>query len=399
MVLALAVPLCGIPLRGIAQKKKPVPQSGTAFAGVAWVMADRKWGLIDGAGHFIVEPKYWLIGDLSEGLAWTAEPDSSVGYLDTAGKSVINGKFEAVGDFSEGLAWAAVCGDNGRFSGYIDKSGAFAITPQFDTALAFSEGMAPVGIDKGSHRRVCAYPPYRGKWGYIDKTGKLVIEMQYAVARAFSGGLAQVIPSFEKTPSGLRPSKILYIDKSGKTVIDGRFDAAMDFAEGLAGVKIDGKWGFIDTKGAPAIKPQFDEVGMFHGGLARAKLDGRWGYINHSGDWAIPAHFAAAVDFDGGLAFAQPDDHGKWGILNPEGRFLVPASRGYDSATGFKNGYGVAAMCAEEPLAAGSGPLAKDSRPAGPTADCQLRYGLIDRTGNFVIPPKYEQIKGYHSVP
>lgn len=60
------------------------------------------------------------------------------GYIDTAGKVVIEPKYSLGMDFSEGLA--AVESD-GKW-GYLQPDGEYRVPPQFDAASAFSEGLS-----------------------------------------------------------------------------------------------------------------------------------------------------------------------------------------------------------------------------------------------------------------
>ena len=74
---------------------------------------------------------------------------------------MINQKFDLAGDFSEGLA-AVRIGDSttGKW-GFIDKQGKIIITPQFDAVGKFSQGLAPVRVGNATN----------GKWGFISRQG------------------------------------------------------------------------------------------------------------------------------------------------------------------------------------------------------------------------------------
>ena len=79
------------------------------------------------------------------------------GYIDKAGKWVIQPRFDYGGDFSEGLA-RVVLPDN-TATGYIDKTGKIVIQPQFEEGWNFSEGLAPVYQND--------------QWHYIDPPARL----------------------------------------------------------------------------------------------------------------------------------------------------------------------------------------------------------------------------------
>lgn len=129
---------------------------------------ERLQGFIDKTGNMVIEPRFFLGGDFSEGLANVSEGDMDNalwGYIDKTGAWVIKPQFQGLlgaNPFSEGLA--AVKKD-GKF-GYIDKSGKWIIEPQFDYAHDFARGLAKVDVRD----------PVTGETheGYIDKTGEWV---------------------------------------------------------------------------------------------------------------------------------------------------------------------------------------------------------------------------------
>ena len=67
--------------------------------------------------------------------------DELYGYINIQGDFVIEPRFVVAADFSDGLA---VASEDGESFGYIDTSGDFVIEPQFSDAGRFSQGWAPV---------------------------------------------------------------------------------------------------------------------------------------------------------------------------------------------------------------------------------------------------------------
>jgi hypothetical protein len=80
-----------------------------------------KWGLIDGRGNFVVEPKYQELGDASEGLI-PARMDSVWGYVDCQGIWKIEPQFLRAKSFSGG--WARVSSQSGK-DGWVNPDGRF----------------------------------------------------------------------------------------------------------------------------------------------------------------------------------------------------------------------------------------------------------------------------------
>jgi hypothetical protein len=214
-----------------------------------------RWGFINPAGTFVVEPQFIEAFDFSEGFAAVRVRDPNIldqskwryGYIDRSGAIVIAPQFEAAFDFSDGIARVVV----GGRKGFIDKTGKRVTEATFDDAKDFHEGLAQVKIGE--------------RWGYIDKTGKLVIPAEFTIAGRFSEGLA----------AARRSGKLGgYIDRTGTMVISEQFAVAWPFSDGLARVKIgDGSglfdnWGYIDKSGKVVISRTLKSGWPFSEGLA-----------------------------------------------------------------------------------------------------------------------------------
>lgn len=272
--------------------------------GLAYVEAEEFRGFIDRQGKVVIklDADEVRVGDFHEGLAAvsTRGMGGGWGYIDRSGRLVIEGRYQLADDFSEGLAQVMV----DRNLGFINKKGEVVIQPRFDARVVgyvwegkfdtsrFSEGLACVSV--GS------------LYGYIDKKGVFVIPPQFRFAQEFSEGLAWVVTGDEKTRAR---EKAGWIDKSGRWVVsgvDGRsFSAGLPeffsytnilrdwrYSEGLVPfVVYDGDRtlrGYMNQRGESVIQPgEFNEVGPFVGGLARVQVSGisaeAYGYIDRTG--------------------------------------------------------------------------------------------------------------------
>lgn len=83
------------------------------------------------------------------------------GYIDVSGKVIIEPKFRVAGQFSEGLAPVRL---NGTY-GYINSLGDFVIQPRFDAAFSFDKGIARIYIN--------------GKPYFINKEGQITFQHNY----------------------------------------------------------------------------------------------------------------------------------------------------------------------------------------------------------------------------
>lgn len=245
-------------------------------------------GFIDEKGMMITDFKYDRAFPFSDDIALVMK-DEKYGYINKTGKEVIPLQYEDGGMFSEGLAAVKVNGKNG----FINKQGEMVIQPAFERAChvsEFSDGLAPVYTTVND-----------GPAGYIDSTGKMVIPAEYAFVDKFSEGVAMVRP--------LGSIDYGYINKKGEWVIEPQFDMSLGFHEGVATVKerhADGSvsFGIIDKTGKKiAQHMKYNFVGIFKEGLAAFESkDFTWGYIDKSGKEVIPARYASSKFFVNGLA-------------------------------------------------------------------------------------------------
>ena len=161
--------------------------------------------------------------------------------------------------------------------------------------------------------------------GYLNISGAWEIPPRFESAYSFSEGLAEIQMVDEKWG---------YINRQGEQVIASQFEDAYPFREGLAAVQTgkypDRHYGFIDTSGNWVIQPLFDEVGnVFSQGLAAVKLGDLWGYIGRDGNWAIAPAFSRVWPFSeaGHACVCAPAGNDEWfGMIDRMGQWLLPPS-------------------------------------------------------------------------
>jgi hypothetical protein len=289
--------------------------------------------------------------------------------------------------------------------GYIDETGVVVIPPAYGAARQFHEGLAVVEIG--------------GTWGYITPDGAFRIQPQYASATEFSDGLAVVLPDPES------PYEV--IDASGGPVAELDYHWVDAFQEGEAIVSDGSRFGFVDRNGALVIPVSFEQVGRFAGGLARAESGGKWGFIDHAGTFVIAPQYeplegdeSPVLDFAEGLAAVSID--AKWGYIDTQGELAIPAA--FEMAGSFSEGLapvvvntgdpgsilsklgfidtsGTLAIAPEFQLS----PMISNPLLAGfhnglaAVRDAQGRMGFIDKRGQYVIAPVYEQAYSFYDGP
>lgn len=221
-----------------------------------------------------------------------------------------------------------------------------------------------------------------GKWGYVDKTGKIAIQPNFMGAGYFSEGLApvcvNVIGKGEENESLWG-----FIDKTGKVVIEPKFIDASSFHEVLAAVAItdkDGKnnklWGYINKGGRFVIKPQYSVATNFENDVAIVLLGEAYEterLIDITGKTIFEGDSSRIDGFSEGLAFVQAKDRNgvndPWGIIDRTGKFVVKPM--FYNVGRFHNG--LAPVC------------------TSPDSD----YGFIDKKGKMVIPARFTNARDF----
>lgn len=293
--------------------------------------------------------------------------------------------------------------------GFIDARGHIVIAPVFDTVTAFHEGRAPVKKD--------------GKWGYIDRTGQMIIPAQFRVAGYFADGLAPVADNehiYEKSESGNTIMSCGFIDKTGRYVIEPssalRGVMCTCFKEGLAPLCDDRRCGYLNPSGQWAIKPQFlfsrysADVAFFSEGLAAIALRetddhdyenglGDFAYIDKTGKTVFQLKgYSRVFPFRDGLAKVVRVRRWKLGR-----KTRTATTVGFIDRTGrikfrFENTRTVDPENYDDPHL---GEVFEDDFDEFYEGRACIkdprtkRYGYVDQTGRWVIPPKYVEAQAF----
>lgn len=182
---------------------------------------------------------------------------------------------------------------------------------------------------------------------YVNRDGQILLRPpnDYHVPHPFHEGLAAV-GTF--SPDGVSggPS-FRYINENGDTAIPGPFSSALPFSGGVAvasTVTAEGgvRYGAIDRSGAWLIEPKFDSLFEFSEGLAAAQIDN-------------PDHTARIA-----------------GFIDPTGEFVVTLDKVQRMKSSHRSG--LALVWRTEPP----------------------YYIFVDRTGNTVLTPDYDQVETFH---
>lgn len=331
--------------------------------------------------------------------------DGKVGYIDAQGTVVIKPVFLNGSDFSEGLAAVRLNG----YYGFIDRTGTFVIPPRYDMARSFFRGIAqvyrdgvPSFIDKKNSTLPFSFHELdfisdmkaivtseTGKQGLIDiPSGKLLIDTVYGFIEPTGSGL--VIATEDVPPAqAKRRARLAVMDTTGKVIVPlGKYPTVHSFSEGYATVVMyaAGKTyasGMIDSTGQiVAVWPKdihiaYDEdyqEGYVSVDIKRPHMKQKWsgnmdhiyqGYADLKGQMVFDdPQYKYAYGFSHGRAFLT-DTNKLVTLIDKQFKPVVQTKFSSVQHRKFVNGYAVVG-------------LNKD-----------INWGIIDTTGQFVVPPKY----------
>ena len=291
--------------------------------------------------------------------------------------------------------------DDGRF-GYVDDEDNWVIEPVFHTRVSFKNGVAIVSGGTCSRGNI------------INTKGEKLMNQDYAAhSQEFSNGLALFSDGWQWPDF----HDYFFVNEQGVNPFGRVFEDARPFIWGFAAVKDNGKWYVMDTKGKllkqirnywwlndsysttygyrPGkyrgkcgmknlmgewmIKPIFDEIYLnWAGASISAKLNGKWGLLDMNGDILVDFKFDELWGPEYGIIKVKKVD--KFGLLHMNGTILVPPV--YDECSWLKGRY----------LYARNGNMWDSFTEEGYPIDLPL-WGIIDTHGNWVVEPKYSEIK------
>ena len=287
------------------------------------------------------------------------------GYIDKTGAVVVKPLLDLANQFCEGMALVKSRDDEYFFINHTGKK-AFALefTPEPRGCNGYSDGLAAV--------RQNDIP------GFIDKTGKFVIAPQFDSVGNFNNGRAFVTNDL----------KNYYIDRSGKKVFDAPEGCSSNFSEGMLACSSGTKagQGYLDTSGSWVLQPKYDATRQFTEGLAFVKLKypnaREYGIIDKTGKLVAEPRFFYVLPFSEGLAFVKYYENTKevHGYVDHSGAVVLKLAidiEGVFNDSSFSDGLALVKV--------------KDK------GYNQYKYGYIDKTGKFVIPPQFASAEPFYA--
>ena len=282
---------------------------------------DKKWGLIDATGKFVLEPKYDGISDFQvNGYAAVRniidsknEYKESVGLIDSTGKEVLPLIYSGISDFNEGLSILTVEGS--KYVKVINEKLEKVFSMKADFIEDFHDGVAVYsGYVKGEFF-----------YGYVDKSGKILTKEIFGNANDVFNGKALIDESSRENAR--------IIDTSGTTLLDlSQYFNVNQLGNGLItfAKDPDGKTGLMDMNGKILIQPAYANIDEFIDGYSIVGVYGetrnKSGVVNEKGEIVIPVKVQLIQNFGKGIFGVYKDLNEFWNDGNYVKNALMDSS-------------------------------------------------------------------------
>ncbi len=190
-----------------------------------------------------------------------------------------------------------------------------------------------------------------------------------------------------------------FMNQSGRIAVEPRFDSTTGGNEGIYSFRLNGKYGFLASDGKIRCEPVFDAVDSFNEGLCGAVRGNQKGFLDRTFKFSFLHSYKKCFEFHEGLVIGY-NELLDYDYLDKAGRVVLrgnislsDSSEGLicfkekiDSGYGFRNRNGEWVIAPKFELAKDfseglAGAVIKQGR--------KLLMGFIDKTGEFVIPPRY----------
>ncbi|MBX3007635.1 MAG: WG repeat-containing protein [Melioribacteraceae bacterium] len=257
--------------------------------------------------------RYSCVGNFRDGLAWY-ELNGWMGYINRKGLEIIEAKYDLANDFSEGRAFITYA----KKGMLIDDNGVqLSYLPSVEFNSEFNEGLARVGIfSEDFNSRID---------GFVGRYGEIVIPMKYS-KRIFSP--LDLIDENDYFNEGLAriaiEGKYGFIDKTGAIIIDCIYDWVSKFDFGMAVAIKSGKAGIINQRGEPIIDFDFMDVKIIAEDKLYAKNEFGWYLLDFMNEQNSDTtqYYQDVKKINENLTAIKKNN--KWGVIDRNGKLLLP---------------------------------------------------------------------------
>ncbi|MEO5642700.1 MAG: WG repeat-containing protein [Bacteroidia bacterium] len=397
--------------------------------GKGWIaFSGGKYGVINSSGSWIIRPNFEIIVQFLNGKAiagkkmkakkaaapqyiydmYSETSSDSIfyfGVVDASGTWVVDATYEFLRLSEDGSIQYA---DANRKFGFLNADGSVMIRAKYSFASRMQSGVAVIGESSGADAMPYMYNQriQAEKYYVIDRNGNKLNTDAYELLREYKDGRAVFNKgglwkrSRYSSEAVLTGGKWGYLDASGKEVITPVYDYAYDFVNGKAKVRTGQRILWIDKDGKETTPPLPDKN---ENAFTIFCQPGFFGYIGLDGKYVIAPQYFVAKDFSEELAAVMPlraSDLDCNNLPGANSEEYVISHRGYsrmlNNLLNLDRDYGIDFNNQPDDLKRADSTRMADSLTANYTGARRL-YGYADKTGNLVLPAKYEAALPFHS--
>jgi hypothetical protein len=330
---------------------------GTLGEGLAAIKLGGKWGYADGSGHIVISPRFSVPGTFRNGLKLGIQADAEkrFGLIDRIGQWIVEPRYELLFPHytrpsDRDLYWIGrsrsgwdFLNGSGEATGHIE--GALDQTPEpcGDGRMLGLRNKQWILFDAAGHPLL----PPEGTLRHASCSSYLVVEVGDRVGVVDAAMQWIAPPQFEAMTAlvGNRAlaktgGKYGIMDAKGQWILDPTFDdLKLDVAKQgtfLAGRS--GQYGVLDSDGAWLIEPRYDDIKSLFNGRYAARVSGQYGVLLSDGRWLLEPMFEAIKPLHDNLIVAR--SAGKDGVYDTEAKTWVIEPRS-DELCGFQGKYAI----------------------------------------------------------
>lgn len=325
-------------------------------------------GKIKTENYFCINTKGKVLFELPKGVFATWFEEEDVAIVTKSNKyslqALINKNGDFLCDFIYRIIYGGsedgffeVCHKNGKH-GHIDCAGNEIIPCKYDDGGYFSEGIAAECLN--------------GKWGAVDYNNNVVIPFIYE----------DMMPCYNNLIPAKQNGKWGFIDKFNNILSDFKFDELSSYAQRNCicyPSKINDKWGFVDRNGNTVEDFIYDCIKFPESN--KDEDFGEYYFIQKDEKYAL--YSTSEAKFLTDFEFELDKDESQDCFSYSEGLFKIRKNGKY----GFIDTKGNVII---EPTYTYLGEFNENAASA--QIEGQNTQGVIDKTGNIIIPFEYQKI-------
>ncbi|MCP4520855.1 MAG: WG repeat-containing protein [Cytophagales bacterium] len=427
---------------------------GVESEGMTPVRKGKYWGYVDSLGNEYVDLDIQRAGEFGEGLA-PVRIKNSWGYIDRNQDTVISFGYKRAEKFAHGLA--PVKSKFGYY--YIDKSGNPAFSKRFRKALPYQEnGLAYAKkrtkyriIDKEgktiSSNRMYKVNPYnkldvatarksrlQRKYILVNNKGEEISKRKYSKIYDFSEDSVAIVTWKKKGIQFNRGNKLIKIKWGNRKfgIIDIYGNEILNPKDNDTTIIVTKRsknivTGNLETKNKKVKISKFQKIKPFVKGRAWARtrikasngsMVYRWGVIDKKLNWVIEPIYFKVRDADDGYGIAYYSDSLTWHLVNFDNLEIknIGQYKNLDYANGFirvkevfkvgntiRKRYFFLSKEGEKAFYTGNDSILYFKEAQLFRGNCAVvktenGYGMINITGNLVLPDYYTKIQYYRGA-